>query len=246
MKRSGRRGSIGQGSVAIMRHSTQFMRENLMKKWHLPCLVRPRPVFILDGTLNGTLTGLALIACLVATGVQAAGAPVAEPAAGSQAASQVPSQVTEGFINAPVAEVWRLFTTAEGFKATGVDKAEVDLRVGGLIRSHYDPKGALGDPETIVNEILAYEPQRMLAIRIKQPPASFAYRDAVEGTWTVLYFTPSGQDMTHVRIVGLGYRDDPPSQAMRRFFEEGNRWTLDHLAKRYWPKCKLCEKEGKE
>ncbi|HJY42329.1 MAG TPA: hypothetical protein VJ303_13860, partial [Steroidobacteraceae bacterium] len=110
-------------------------------------------------------------------------------------------------------------------------------------RSHYDPKGRLGDSETIVNEILAYEPQRMLAIRIKQAPASFPHRDAIAGTWTVIYFNPAG-DMTQVRIVGLGYDDSPASQAMRKFFAEGNRWTLDHIAKRYWPKCKLCEKEG--
>ena len=44
-------------------------------------------------------------------------------------------QVTEGFINAPVGDVWRIFTTAEGFKATGVAHAEVDLRIGGAIRS---------------------------------------------------------------------------------------------------------------
>ncbi len=153
------------------------------------------------------------------------------------------TEVTEGFVNAPVAEVWKIFTTSEGFIATGANQAEIDLRVGGLMRSHYDPKGSLGDPETITNEILAYEPERMLAIRIKQPPASFPYREAVEGTWTVLYFTPSGQDMTHVRIVGLGYRDTPQSQAMRKFFADGNRWTLDHVAKRYWPKCKLCKAE---
>lgn len=162
-------------------------------------------------------------------------------------------QVTEGFVNAPVAEVWRLFTTSEGYKALGPTQAEVDLRVGGTIRSHYgapadpasgsDRGGKLGDPETIVNEILAYDPQRMLAIRISQAPAGFPYPAAKEGTWTVIYFTKSGEDMTHVRIVGLGYRDDPQSQAMRRFFAEGNRWTLDHIAKQYWPKCALCEKE---
>lgn len=182
----------------------------------------------------------ALAACLAA-----AGAVAQTPASGPAPPASVSGPlVTEGFINAPVAQVWTLFTTAEGYKATGVDKAEVDLRVGGLIRSHYDPKGALGDPETIVNEILAFDPERMLAIRVKQPPASFPYRDAVGSTWTVIYFTPSGQDMTHVRIVGLGYRDDAQSQAMRKFFAEGNRWTLDHLAKRYWPQCKLCEKEA--
>ena len=50
--------------------------------------------------------------------------------------------------------------------------------IGGEIRSHYDPKGSSGDAETIVNEILAYEPERMLAIRIKQAPASLPHRDA--------------------------------------------------------------------
>jgi uncharacterized protein YndB with AHSA1/START domain len=165
--------------------------------------------------------------------------------AGGFAAAAWPAepQVTEGFVNAPVAEVWGLFTTSEGYLATGAVQAEVRLAVGGEIRSHYDPKGKLGDAETIVNEILAYEPQRMLAIRIKQAPASFPHRDAVAGTWTVLYFTAAGENMTHVRIVGLGYDDSPGSQAMRKFFAEGNRWTLDHVAKKYWPKCKLCEKE---
>ena len=153
-------------------------------------------------------------------------------------------QVTEGFINAPAAEVWGLFTTPEGYRAMGVAQADVRLAVGGEIRSHIDLKGKLGDAETIVNEILAYEPQRMLAIRIKQAPASFPHRDAVAGTWTVIYFNPAGENMTHVRIVGLGYDDTPGSQAMRRFFAEGNRWSLDQLAKRYWPKCKLCEKEA--
>lgn len=154
-------------------------------------------------------------------------------------------QVTEGFINAPVRDVWRIFTTAEGFKATGVAHADVDLRIGGAIRSHYDPKGTLGDPGTIVNEILAFEPERMLTIRIKQAPEGFPYRKAMQHAWTVIYFTPSGE-MTHVRIVGLGYRDDPESLAMRDFFAKGNRQTLDHLAKPFWPKCAHCQKEEAE
>jgi uncharacterized protein YndB with AHSA1/START domain len=149
-------------------------------------------------------------------------------------------QVTEGFINTSTADVWRMFTTAEGYKLTGAALAEVDLKIGGLIRAHYNPQGQLGDAETIVNEILAYEPERMLAIRIKQPPAGFPYKDAVAGTWTVIYMNPAGDNMTQVRIIGLGYSDTPQSQAMRKYFAEGNRWTLDHIAKRYWPKCAKC------
>ena len=123
-----------------MRHSTQFMREKLMRQRPVPgvgsaCAIRP-----------GFTTALALFACLAMTAVPAAGLPDPEPAGPAPAAPG--SQVTEGFINAPVAEVWRLFTTSAGYQATGVDQAEVDLRVGGLIRSHYDPKGTLGDPET--------------------------------------------------------------------------------------------------
>lgn len=162
----------------------------------------------------------------------------------AQLSAAEPPQVTEGFINAPVSEVWSLFTTAEGYRTTGVAHATVDLRIGGEIRSHYDPQGRLGDAETIVNEILAYEPERMLAIRIKQAPASFPHRNAIEGTWTVLYFNPAGDNMTQVRIVGLGYDERPQSQAMREFFAEGNRWTLDHIAKRYWPKCPKCQLEA--
>ena len=152
-------------------------------------------------------------------------------------------QVTEGFINTSTADVWRMFTTGEGYKLTGAAHAEVDLKIGGLIRSHYNPQGQLGDAETIVNEILAYEPERMLAIRVKQPPASFPYKDAVAGTWTVIYMNPAGDNMTQVRIIGLGYTDTPQSQAMRKFFAEGNRWTLDHMAKRFWPKCAKCVAE---
>ena len=67
-----------------------------------------------------------------------------------QPAAAAEPQVTEGFINAATPEVWRLFTTAEGYQLTGVAHAEVDLKVGGSIRTHYDPKGRLGDAGTIV------------------------------------------------------------------------------------------------
>lgn len=152
-------------------------------------------------------------------------------------------QVTEGFINASPAEVWRIFTTAEGYRQTGVAHADVDFQIGGAIRTHYDPKGRLGDANTIVNEILAYEPERMLAVRIKRPPADFEYADAIAGTWTVIYMSPAGENMTQVRIVGLGYTDAPQSQALRKFFADGNRSTLERIAKPYWPKCAKCMAE---
>lgn len=150
--------------------------------------------------------------------------------------------VTEGFINAPVGEVWRLFTTSEGLRSAGRAQAEIDLRIGGTIRTHEDPNGVLGDPNTTVKEILAYEPERMLAMRIKRAPDNFPFKDAMLRSWTVVHLLPAGS-MTQVRIVGLGYGDDAESRAMREFFEKASRISIDRMAKPFWPKCARCAAE---
>ena len=147
---------------------------------------------------------------------------------GATGADEV-SFVTEGTVAAPIADVWRVWSTSEGFTATGVAMADVDLRVGGLIRSRYAAGGSLGDEQTIENEILAYEPPRMMAIRIHRPPANFPFKEAWKRTWTVVTLTPVGSDRTHVRAASLGYGSDAESLAMRRFFERGNQQTLDAL-----------------
>lgn len=185
--------------------------------------------------VRGILSGLAL-ALSVTVGTRA------ELPAQSSPASRAEPLVTEGYVNAPLAEVWRIFTTADGLRTAGIAQADIDLRVGGAIRSR-EAGGHLGDPQTLVREILAFDPERMLALRVTRPPAGFPHSDALAATWTVIYFTPSGQDMTHVRIVGLGYGGDSGSQALRQWAATADRATLDAIAKRYWPKCKLCTTE---
>ncbi len=155
------------------------------------------------------------------------------PAAGAERATDTSPLVAEGLVNAPPAEVWRVFTTGEGFKQLGVAHAEIDLRVGGLIRTHYDPKGVLGDEGTIVNEIIAYEPERVFAIRIKAPPKGFPFKEAWKGTWSVVTMTDLGDGRTHVRISGLGYDASEESQKMRAFFRDGNGYTLKVLQSQY-------------
>ena len=63
--------------------------------------------------------------------------------------------VTTGIIDAPVAEVWKAWTTKEGWESAIAAHAEIDLRIGGLIRSVYDPKATIGDDSTIENLILS-------------------------------------------------------------------------------------------
>ena len=141
--------------------------------------------------------------------------------------------VHEGVVAAPVSEVWAAFTTKKGQESWMVAHSEVDLRVGGLMRTHYDPKGALGDPGTIENTIISFDPERMLSIRVTKPPEKFPFPAAVRNMWTVIYFEPAGPRATRVRIVGLGFGGDEESKKMRAFFDRGNAYTLKKLQERF-------------
>lgn len=172
-------------------------------------------------------TGLGLLAI---SGTSAGGPsrPSAVPVLRSEA------QVTEGIVRAPVSELWRVFTTAEGFRKLGVAQCDIDFRIGGLIRSHYDPKGVLGDEATIQNEFLSFEPERMVSFRIQRPPKGFQFSEATwKGTWTVVTFTDLGEGRTQLRVTGMGYPDTAEGQKMREFFESGNAWVLRHLQQKF-------------
>jgi uncharacterized protein YndB with AHSA1/START domain len=130
-------------------------------------------------------------------------------------------------VAAPIEEVWKIFATSEGYKVLGPALAAVDLRVGGTIRSRYNADGTLGDAETIENAILAYEPPRMMAIRIAKPPASFPFENAWQTASTVITLSPVDGTETHVRIASLGFGTDEESVAMRRFFERGNQSSIE-------------------
>jgi uncharacterized protein YndB with AHSA1/START domain len=144
-----------------------------------------------------------------------------------------PSFVNEGTVNAPVAAVWNVWSTSEGFKLLGVAHAEVDFRVGGLIRSRYGATGVLGDEETIENRILAYEPRRMVAIRIERTPKSFPFKNAWKQVWTVVTLTDAGDNRTHLRFASMGFGSDEESLAMRRFFEAGDAATLKTIQRHF-------------
>ena len=151
---------------------------------------------------------------------------------GSTSAAADLSFVNEGVIPAPLEQVWKVFSTAEGYTALGPALAEVDLRVGGTIRSRYRADGVLGDAETIENVILAYEPPRMIAMRIQKIPATFPFKEAWRKPWTVMTLTPFDGG-THLRVASLGYGNDEESTAMRRFFEAGNQQTIETLRKHF-------------
>jgi uncharacterized protein YndB with AHSA1/START domain len=142
------------------------------------------------------------------------------------------SLTLEAVIDAPVDAVWDAYTTKSGVESWMASKAEVDLAIGGTLRTHFDPKGTIGDAQTIENRILSFDPRRMLSLRVTRAPADFPYATAIARTWSVVYFTPEG-GKTRVSEVTMGFGDDPESQALRKFLEDGNRYLMGQLQKRF-------------
>lgn len=152
----------------------------------------------------------------------------------------------EAVVDAPVADVWEAFTTKKGVESWMVAHAEIDFRVGGKMLTHYDPKGVIGDENTIENTILSYDPERMLSIKATKAPAKFPFKTAIENMWSVIYLEPEGPDRTHMTICGMGYTNDEESQKMRKHFKWGNAYTLKKLQERFAKKSAESTDPGTE
>ncbi len=182
---------------------------------------------------------LGCAAAVCVCGAMTATANDPKPAASATAAvASTEPLVHEAMLRAPIAEAWTIFTTEAGLKRLGAAKADVDFRIGGLLRSTYDPKAVLGDETTIHNQIMAYEPMRMVAWRISKPPKGFPFMNAYKEVWSVATFTDLGDGRTHLRLAMCGYQADEESQKMRAFFKSGNQWVMDTLVASFDPAAK--------
>ena len=139
----------------------------------------------------------------------------------------------QAVISAPVADVWKAFTTNEGAESWMVSHAHIDLRIGGDMRTSYNPASNLQDEHTIVNRILSYEPNRMLSLQNVQAPAGFANANVFQQTWSVIYFEPLGDMLTRVRVVGMGYGEGPEWDEIYKKFDAGNAFTLRKLQEKF-------------
>ena len=141
--------------------------------------------------------------------------------------------VHEGLVNAPLDQVWAAYTTKAGLESWMVAHAQIELKIGGTMRTRYDPKGTVDDAKAIENTILSYEPMRMLSFKVTKAPQGFPFPNAITKMWTVVYFEAQGEKATWVRGVSMGFGNDDESKKMREFFKRGNAATLEGLQKRF-------------
>ena len=103
-------------------------------------------------------------------------------------------------------EIGGAFTTAAGWRSFAVGFAEMEMKVGGIIETSYNPKAQVGDPDNIKNEIVAYIPGRMMAIRCVQAPRDFKHKLEFFSTSTVFEIIPAEKQRTKVLLTAVGYR----------------------------------------
>lgn len=161
--------------------------------------------------------------------VPAARAWSAEPPRAAEAGGR--TLTTEFVVEAPIDDVWRGFTTSEGLvNLWSVAKAEVDFRLGGTIRTHYDANGKIGDPNTIVHHVIAFEPKRMIAMKTEAPADSpESIKDYCKTGWVVMRFDPVGDDRTRITETQMGYGEGPLADEAYAFFQKGNAWTAERM-----------------
>jgi uncharacterized protein YndB with AHSA1/START domain len=137
-------------------------------------------------------------------------------------------------VPAAVADVWAAWTTSEGFRSWAAPVAAIDLRLGGLMETSYDVRAGLGAPNNIRNEIVAFVPRRMLAMRNRQAPPNTPFDAATfQSLHTVLLMEPLGDKSTRVTVVQPGYGSGAAYDGVYRHFAWGNGWTLERLRERF-------------
>lgn len=143
---------------------------------------------------------------------------------------------TEAVVPAPVVEVWKAFTTKEGVQSWMAPVAEVDLHLGGTIKTNYSPQAKIGDPGTIVHPILSYEPERMLTTRFTAAENALPEARLAQATWVVYRFEPLSARETRVTVTMMGWGTGAAWDASYDFFKRGNEWEMQQLVKHFTPR----------
>ena len=131
-------------------------------------------------------------------------------------------------IPAPRKAVWDRFATAEGYKAWATPMAKIDFGLNGLIEASYDFKAKLGDADNIRNRIIAYTPERMIALKNENAPKALPSREQFKQVVTTMEFedAPGG---TRVTITGVGYKPGADYDLLFKHFAWGNAYSLMEL-----------------
>jgi uncharacterized protein YndB with AHSA1/START domain len=167
--------------------------------------------------------------CLAVMVAVASGAP--QDGSNITAVKTVPVRAVrvEATIKAPVAEVWRVWTTSEGAKEFFAEKANIRLAIGGPYEIQFNPKDERSGTKGL--KILSYAPEEMISFQWNAPPEMPDVRNG--GTWVVVQMRPEGADWTRVTVTHLGWKEGPEWDRAYAHFTRGWGELIKRLDRRF-------------
>lgn len=136
--------------------------------------------------------------------------------------------IQEVSVSAAVEDVWKAYTTSEGWTGWAAPRADIDLRVGGTIRTAY--AGEIGGENTNTLQIVNYVPYRLLTLRadVSDNWPEIMKKDA-DKLSNVILFESTGPNTTRIQSFGIGYTDSPELEQLMGFFIKANEGLLENL-----------------
>lgn len=135
----------------------------------------------------------------------------------------------EATIQAPVSDVWRVWTTSQGAEEFFAQKANIQLAIGGPYEIQFDPKDERSGTKGL--RILSYAPEEMISFQWNAPTEYPEVRKG--GTWVVVQMRPEGLNRTHVTLTHLGWRDGAEWDQAFAHFVRGWGELMKRLERRF-------------
>jgi uncharacterized protein YndB with AHSA1/START domain/uncharacterized protein YciI len=184
-----------------------------------------------DGMTKPGLQWVAAFVFVLAVAGPAWGSEMTE--AGHQVAPTGRALEKMVLVQAPVEEVWRVWTTVEGVTSTFVSEAKIELRVGGPYEWYFLTDAPAGSRGGEGCKVLSFLPMRMLSFSWNAPPSIPKLREAGAKTHVVLEFEKLEGGRTRVKFAQLGFGSGAEWDEYYAYFDRAWGSVLENLAKKF-------------
>lgn len=135
-------------------------------------------------------------------------------------------------ISAPIDEVWRAWSTSDGWRSTLNLESRIELEPGGAFEIYFAPDAPQGEKGSEGCTVLSYLPRRMLTFTWNAPPSLPAVRAGDHHTVVVVQLDPVGRSRTRVTLTHHHW----PEAGSATFSAAAEEWdkTYEYF-ERAWP-----------
>jgi uncharacterized protein YndB with AHSA1/START domain len=137
----------------------------------------------------------------------------------------------ETTVDAPIAEVWRAWTTSEGAVTFFAPEANIELRIGGPYELFFDLDAPPGSRGAEGMTVLSYAPPHTLSFTWCAPPHLPNVRR--ERMWIVVRLDEVSPGRTRVRLANLGWGEGGEWEEAHAYFRRAWDIVLTRLRQRF-------------